>query len=138
MALLRFSDRFVSEYDLKPGSRLITVNTYEYHDGSYERSYETDLAPGPAASGNYRNFSPFIADFLTDDLDRLAKRKATIGEDEWRRTEELGETYVSENYARPFWDCSVSFSLRSSIGSKSAASPRAAMSQVYLLQRHRL
>lgn len=97
VALLRFSDKFVSEYDLKPGSRLITVNTYEYHDGSYE----SDLLPGPAASGNYRNFSPFIADFLTDDLDRLAKRKATISEDEWRRTEELGQTYVGENYARP-------------------------------------
>src|SRR5688500_1910536 len=42
VVLLRFSDRFVSEYDLKPGSRLLTVNSYAYSDGSYE----SDLKPG--------------------------------------------------------------------------------------------
>jgi hypothetical protein len=97
VVLLRFSNRFVSEYDLKPGSRLITINTYVDSDGSYE----SDLKPGPEARDYYENFHPFIADFLTDDVERLAQRKLEISEDEWRRTEELGHTYLSENYARP-------------------------------------
>jgi hypothetical protein len=106
VALLRFNQSFVSEYNLQPGSRLVTVNLYDYLDDSYE----DDLIPGPDASGIYGNFTPLIADFLTSDLERLAERKAEVDEDEWRRTKELGESYLAENHARPrdgrpFWCC---------------------------------
>ena len=97
IALLRFPDSFVAEYNLELNSRLVTVNLYEEMNGSYE----TDLMPGPAARGYYRNFTPLIADFLTDDVERLTERKAEISEHEWRRTKELGRSYVNENYARP-------------------------------------
>ena len=105
VAILHFNERLVSAYNLEIGSRLLTVNIYEYMD---DGSYESDLIPGPRASGLYRNVTPLIADFLTDDLMRVAKRKAQIREDEWRRTEELGQSYLSENHARardgrPFW-----------------------------------
>ena len=105
VALLRFKNRLVSEYDLEVGSRLVSVNLYEYmHDGTYE----TDLLPGPLARVYYRNFTPLIADFLTDDVERLAQRKDEISEDEWKRTEEMGQSYLEEGYAqprdgRPFW-----------------------------------
>lgn len=107
VALLRFHDRFVSEYNLERGSRLITVNTYEFGDGSYE----VDLKPGPEAMNFYQNFTPFIADFFTNDLDRLNERKAEITEEEWQRTEEMGQSYLSKKYApprdgRPLW-CSL-------------------------------
>lgn len=108
VALLRFHDRFVSEYNLERGSRLITVNIYEYAD---DGSYEIDLKPGPGAREYYRNFTPLIAEFLTDDFERLNKRKAGINEAEWQRTEEMGQSYISEKYApprdgRPLW-CSL-------------------------------
>jgi hypothetical protein len=98
VVLLRFSHRFVSEYDLKPGSRLITVNTYVY---SGDGSYENDLKLGPEAGDHYENFMPFIADFLTDDVERLAQRKSEISEDEWQRTKEMGRKYLGDNYASP-------------------------------------
>jgi hypothetical protein len=105
VALLRFRNRLVSEYDLEVGSRLVTVNLYEYMQ---EGTYETDLLPGPRARVSYRNFTPLIADFLTDDFEQLAKRKDQISEDEWKRTEEMGQLYLEEAFAqprdgRPFW-----------------------------------
>ena len=96
VALLRFQDHFVADYGLEVGSRLITVNLYTY----LENTYEKDLTPGPGSSGNYQNFSPLIADFLTDDLDRLAERKAEISETEWRRTKSLGRSYLANRPGR--------------------------------------
>ena len=98
IALLRFDDSFVSEYGLEIGSRLITVNRYYDIEDS---GYESDLVPGPANTGRYGNFMPFIADFLTDYVERLAERKAEISEDEWLRTETLGQKYLSEDFAQP-------------------------------------
>ena len=105
VAILHFNELFVSRYNLEIGSRLLTVNLYEYME---DGSYESDLIPGPRAYGRYRNVNPLIADFLTDDLARVAERKAQIREDEWRRTEMLAQSYLSENHAtprdgRPFW-----------------------------------
>ena len=96
VALLRFQDHFVADYGLEVGSRLIAVNLYTY----MENTYEKDLTPGPGASGNYQNFSPLIADFLTDNLDRLAERKAEISETEWRRTKNLGSSYLANRRGR--------------------------------------
>ena len=98
VALLRFEDSLAKEYALEIGSRLVTANLYYDLE---ETGYESDLIPGPATTGRYGNFVPLIADFLTDNLDRLAKRKAEISEDEWLRTETLGQTYLMENFARP-------------------------------------
>ena len=104
VVLLRFSERFVSEYSLEPGSRLVTVNLYEDSEGSYQ----TDLNPGPNSTERYGNFVPLIADFLTDDVERLSERKAEIDEDEWHLAEELGQAYLRKKVARPrdgrpFW-----------------------------------
>ena len=105
VAVLHFNERLVSQYHLEIGSRLLSVNLYDYME---DGSYETDLVPGPRTSGYFRNFTPLIADFLTDDTMRVAQRKTQINESEWRRTETLGQSYLSENYARPrdgrpFW-----------------------------------
>ncbi len=91
IAMLRFDDSLVAEFGLKPGTRLLTVNTYR-HDGG---EYDSDLSPGPNALGQWFAFSPMIADFLTDDADRLSARKAQIQESEWERTAELGEAYLA-------------------------------------------
>lgn len=137
VALLRFHDRFVSEYNLERGSRLITVNTYDYGDGS---SYEIDLNPGPKASERYyQNFMPLIADFFTDDLDRLNKRKAKISEEEWRRAEDMGQSYLRENYApardgRPFWSFLPYEQLPDDFPSLDTAKPATKPASVSILQ----
>lgn len=98
VAVLRFKKSLVSEYDLEPGSRLVTVNIYErmIHVGDLE-----DLFLGPKAASSRLRYRPLIADFLTDDVDRLNRIKSGISENEWRETEELGQKYLSEKDAKP-------------------------------------
>ena len=93
IAMLRFDNSFAREYFLRAGSRLLTVNTYS----GLTDSYEEDLEPGPDAIGRYGNFAPYIAEFLTDDADRVEKRKAEINEDEWRRAERFGREYLAKH-----------------------------------------
>jgi hypothetical protein len=91
VAMLQFHDSLVAEFGLKPGARLLTVNTYREDGGEYD----CDLIPGPNALGRWYAFSPMIADFLTDDIDRLSVRKSQIQEREWNRTAELGAAYLA-------------------------------------------
>jgi hypothetical protein len=88
IAMLRFSDDFTHRYSLTPGSRLLTVNFYGQHRG------ETDLIHGQGDTGNWSWFHPVIADFVTDDLDRLRTRKNEIEEAEWERCGALGRRYA--------------------------------------------
>jgi hypothetical protein len=95
VAILHFDDRFAKDYDLQIGSRLLTVNTYYNSD-----AFAGDLRRGPAASGRWGNFAPFIADFLSDDLDRIQERKNEISDSEWDTTEEHGKRWL--------YDCAFS------------------------------
>lgn len=67
---------------------------------SLRGSYEEDLTAGSQTYGRYGNFVPFIAEFLTDDLNVLEKRKKLITEDEWSRTKNLSDEYLSRAEAR--------------------------------------
>jgi hypothetical protein len=91
VAILQFPRRFVDEYQLSERSRLITVNLYRRRD-----DYDDDLMPGPNATGHWTGFHPVIADFLTEDRDRVERRKQEIAEEEWQRATELGYAYVRE------------------------------------------
>jgi hypothetical protein len=111
VALLQFEASLVEEYGLEIGSRLLTINTYSDFEGSYEK----DLTPGRDAYGQYGNFSPFIAEFLTDDFEILERRKEEIEEDEWLRAANLADEYISKANAkardgRPLW-CMISAEL---------------------------
>jgi hypothetical protein len=67
----------------------LTVNTY------YEQpTVAPDLIPGPGELGNWQNVSPLIADFLSEDVDRIAARKAQVEEAEWQRCALLGREYL--------------------------------------------
>ncbi len=96
IALLRFDDSFAEDYDLKIGSRLITVNTYS----DLQDTYEEDLFAGSKAYGRYGNFSPFIAKFLTDDNIEIENRKTQIKEDEWLRVKVFSDEYLSKPNAK--------------------------------------
>lgn len=91
VAVLVFPDEFAQRYSLYSGKRLISVNTYQ----SVKYGYEQDLSPGPECSGLWGNFSPLIADFLTDDLEKLEQRKREIPEDTWNYVESLGYSYLT-------------------------------------------
>ncbi|MFK7923663.1 MAG: hypothetical protein AB8H47_17020 [Bacteroidia bacterium] len=86
VALLSFPLELVRIYDLIKGQRLLTVNVYEYGEG-----VESDLELGPKQTGQYGNFIPLIAEFLSDDMDQIEDRKSTISQSEWQRTWQMGE-----------------------------------------------
>ncbi|HEX7334119.1 MAG TPA: hypothetical protein VF290_21615 [Pyrinomonadaceae bacterium] len=91
VAVLVFPDEFAQRYSLHSGKRLISVNTYQ----SVDYGYGKDLSPGPECSGLWGNFSPLIADFLTDDLEKLERRKREIPENRWTYLESLGYSYLT-------------------------------------------
>jgi hypothetical protein len=95
VALLRFPDELVSEYDLRLFSRLLTVNRYMIGG-----PLVADLEIGRLGDNRYANFQPFIAEFLSSDTERIRERKATITEEEWRRTITLGRRYLDDHGTR--------------------------------------
>jgi hypothetical protein len=95
VALLRFPTALVSEYKLRYGSRLLTVLA-----GCVGAKLARDLEHGPNSWRDCTNFLPFIADFLTDDLEQLEQRKVGIEERWWVWTQELGERYIRTNRYR--------------------------------------
>ena len=68
------------------GSRLLTVNTYKS-----EFRTDKDLIVGPLAIPRWSGFEPIIADFLTEDFNRIQMRKNYIEETEWERTFKMGK-----------------------------------------------
>jgi hypothetical protein len=91
VAILMFPDEFVKEYALRDGSRLLTINTY-----NRGREYDHDLVLGPAHKGNWTGFHPIIAEFVSDDLERINNRKKAIADDEWQRAYRMGKAYLRE------------------------------------------
>jgi len=78
VALLTYPDHFAQRYGLEVGSRLITLNTFL-------RPNAPDLIHGRKALGVWGDFVPLIAEFLTDDAEKIEARKQQIPESEWKR-----------------------------------------------------
>jgi len=89
VAMLRFSESLVTEYDLREGSRLLTVNSYKSN-----QPYDPDLTIGPNHTSRWVGFHPLIADFLTEDMQQLKRRKRAITEDEWQLATTMGRAYM--------------------------------------------
>jgi hypothetical protein len=92
VAMLRFPALLVDEYALRRGSRLLTVLN-AYAGGQLA----PDLEHGPDSRHDCTNFIPFIADFLTDDMEHVERRKAGVAEHWWSWTQELGERYMKKH-----------------------------------------
>jgi hypothetical protein len=92
VAMLCFPSWLVEEHALKLGSRLLTVNSYAY--GS---EVVADLEPGPNDLNQYVNFFPVIAEFVSDDGQRIAERKTAIASEEWQRCQSMGRDYLQRN-----------------------------------------
>lgn len=89
IAMLRFPDDLTHQHRLSVGTRLLTVNCY----GNPPR-YDPDLILGPKLIRRWTGFHPLIAEFLTDDYDRVQTRKKQIAEDEWQRAQAMGMEYT--------------------------------------------
>ncbi len=89
IAMLRFPDEFVRRYRLSIGSRLLTVNCY-----GNSPNFDPDLILGPQLIQRWTGFHPLIAEFLTDDYDRVQARKNDITENEWQRAFTMGTEYI--------------------------------------------
>jgi hypothetical protein len=89
VAMLKFPSFVAEQLHLRPGTRLLTINTYAV--GLF---VARDLQPGPLRYKRYNNFYPIVAEFLSDDADRIARKKDRIKEDEWTRCEDMGCDYL--------------------------------------------
>ncbi len=94
VALLRFPNEFVPQHSLEAGTRLLTINVYR---PLRPLGTAKDLTLGASSYGRYGNFEPLIAEFLSDDRERIEWRKSEIAESEWKRAALLGEQYVARH-----------------------------------------
>ncbi len=79
---LRFPDVLAEHFSLTTGQHLISVN-------AYGPTPAPDIIRGPNARTAWGNFFPTIAEFFSDDLNRIEHLHSTIVEDEWNRCAEL-------------------------------------------------
>ncbi len=86
VVLLEFDYEVVAAINFEVGTKLLTINTY----GPRDNGVASDLKVGLGDEGRWGNFAPFIAEFFSDDIERIEARKAQVAEDEWKRTGKLG------------------------------------------------
>ena len=89
VAMMRFSETLLQIYSLRSGSRLLSVNSYRQ-----DPVYDEDLMPGPQQRHRWTGFHPLIAEFLSEDFERIEQRKRQIAEQEWQRAAVLAESYL--------------------------------------------
>lgn len=92
VVLLWGDEELREKYELKKGSMLLSVNTY----GEVEQK---DIEHGPESHHTWNAVWPIIAEFVSDDMETIRKRKADIETERWKRTYELGREKLFEpNY----------------------------------------
>lgn len=89
IAILKFSLNYIKEYGLKEKTKLITCNTY-----SCKPPYQTDLIIGEKNLGNWFGFHPIIAEFISEDIQKIENRKEKIQDEHWEYVYSLGKNYI--------------------------------------------
>ncbi|GAA0691798.1 MULTISPECIES: hypothetical protein [Clostridium] len=95
---LKFPNKFVKNYKLKEKSRLLTINIY-----SEIKDLAKDIILGKNHSGLWGNFSPIIAEFVSNDKNLIEKNKKIFNEDLWEYVYKLGLEYL-ELYPNTYRD----------------------------------
>jgi len=89
VVMLQFSREVLERYQLQKRQQLICVNTFQAAS-----ELQQDLIPGKNYSGTWQAVHPVIADFMTDDTEKLIKRKNEIGDKGYEYIETLCEGYL--------------------------------------------
>lgn len=98
VVVLEFENWLINEYELTNGLRLLSINTFE--DMS-QRDMGNDLVWGPKHTNTWGNTCPFIAEFLSDDIDTINEKKAELSQEDWQRAIELARDWKRRPSARP-------------------------------------
>lgn len=93
VAVLEFPEYLVEEHELEIGSRLLTVNVYFHLTSS---GIAPDLSPGSEKYDRFGNFQPYIAEFFSEDIERIGLRKLEISEAEWDKARTMGEAWLAD------------------------------------------
>lgn len=109
VAVVEFPAKYARQFDLMPGSRLVTCNHYV----STKQRVPSDLKPGPLNNHRNTDFSPIIGNFLSTDTDRLQQLASNISNQEWERAKQQSEEWlvrfragqVWPRRATPLWAC---------------------------------
>lgn len=92
---LRFAADLAAEHNLKPGSRLVSINSYRD-----DPELAPDLTAGPKYT-NWTNYHPMIGEFLADDAERLAELHRSMPEWSWQRCRQMTVALVKSGNVRP-------------------------------------
>ncbi len=92
VAMLRFPDELTAEYSLSKGSRLLTCLNVVLRGNQ-----APDLEHGPDSWHDSCNFIPLIAEFLSDDMEWIEKRKRGVEAQWWDKTQGLGQQYLEKH-----------------------------------------
>ena len=95
VCVLRFREEDLDGAAPRAGERLLTVlNSFALNRPARAGEVAGDLVQGDAANPHYTNFWPLVAEFLSDDLTKIERRKAAIPAREYERCRSLGEEHL--------------------------------------------
>lgn len=88
VVLLKFPEEYAEICNLEIKSKLISVNTYLRIE-----EFQKDITPGPNCHNTWTGYIPIIAEFITDDIGALEKKKQEIDNETWEYVYKLGVEY---------------------------------------------
>lgn len=100
---ITFTKEYVKNYNLKKGTRLLSVNTCERGE------LQKDIVLGKNNTGLWGGFSPIIAEFVSNNKQRIEEKKNEFSEELWERVYKLGVEY-REKYPDSYRDGRPMFS----------------------------
>lgn len=87
--VLQFPQAYREKYSLSVGDKLISVNTY-----GNGRPLAKDIFVGEGYTHTWTDFTPHIADFLSNDNTRIKFLKDSIPNEHWEYVKSLGGKYI--------------------------------------------
>lgn len=93
VVMLKFPSEFVSMYDLRIGTRLVTSNYYAPKDEPFAK----DIFVGKDCSNNWNDFYPIVQLFIAKNDEKIKKRTELFDEELWAKVERLAAEYLNEH-----------------------------------------
>ena len=101
VCMLRFAGDGAGSSVYRPGDRLLTVlNSIVLRRPARVDEVAPDLVQGDAANPHYINFWPLVAEFVSDDVAEIERRKSAISNLEYERCQSQGEEHLRRHPGR--------------------------------------